>query len=252
MTEPLISVIMPAYNADRFIAEAIRSVQGQTHQNWELLVLDDGSVDDTCPVVAEIAREDPRIRLIKNEKNMGVARTRNRGFDLCKGQYIALLDADDLWQPEKLSRQLELLEKSGADLVYCSYGIIDVRGEACCNDFIVPGEICFESALVRQVISCSTALLRSALVQNNRFPTEYYHEDLVFWLQLLKAGYVARGCVEVLAAYRISAGARASNKGKSALNRWRVYRDCLKIPFFRRLRVFAGYALQGLKKYRSR
>lgn len=102
---PLVSVIMPAYGAEAYIEEAIASVQAQTYENWELLVLEDCSPDRCAQIVEDLAREDSRIRLLRNEKNMGVARTRNRGLDLCRGDYVALLDSDDLWRPTKLEKE---------------------------------------------------------------------------------------------------------------------------------------------------
>jgi glycosyltransferase involved in cell wall biosynthesis len=140
MTGPEIFVIMPAYNAGRFIEEAVRSVMAQTYSNWQLLVIDDGSKDDTVEVVQRLCREDSRITLLRNPQNMGVARTRNRGLDLCNGRYAALLDSDDVWHPEKLEKQLRLARETGADLVYCSYGIMDKNGKPAKGDYQVPGK----------------------------------------------------------------------------------------------------------------
>lgn len=252
MTEPLISVIMPAYNADRFIAEAIRSVRAQTHKNWELLVLDDGSKDTTCQVVECLSREDPRIRLIRNEKNMGVARTRNRGFDLCKGAYVALLDADDVWHPGKLSKQLELLEQSGADFAYSAYAIVDAAGEKVRADYAVPGEVTFRELLKENVIGCSAVLLKGALLQDHRFRTDFFHEDYVLWLELLREGRRAVGCREVLVDWRYAENSRSFNKKRAAKNRWRIYRDYLQLSLPRSLWAFGHYAFRSLRKYRSK
>ena len=114
--KPQVSVIMPAYNAGRFLEKAIRSVMAQTVTNWELLVLDDGSSDDTLIIAQRLAQADSRIRVLPNECNMGVAKTRNRGLDLCRGEYVALLDSDDVWYPQKLEAQLALMRETGADL----------------------------------------------------------------------------------------------------------------------------------------
>lgn len=131
---PMVSVIMPAYNAAAYIAEAIRSVQSQTMMDWELLVIDDCSSDDTRQIVQTLARKDSRIHLLPNEKNMGTARTRNRGMDLCHGVYIALLDSDDVWYPQKLQQQIDLAEETGADIVYCSYAMVDQQRKPKCPD----------------------------------------------------------------------------------------------------------------------
>lgn len=249
--KPLVSVIMPAYNAERFIEAAVRSVMAQTVTDWELLILDDGSKDNTAAVAAKMASEDDRIRFLPNEANMGVARTRNRGFELCRGRFVALLDSDDIWLPEKLEKQLALAEKTGADIIYCSYGIMDENDQKICEDFIVSSAVSFDQFLTKSVISCSTALLSRKIVDRYRFMTTFYHEDLALWLQLLQDGFQARGVTEVLAQYRIMQGSRASNKLKSAVNRWRIYRKHLGLPVGKSLSLLAEYAFLGLKKYRK-
>ena len=252
MTEPLISVIMPAYNAERFIAEAIRSVQTQTYENWELLILDDGSMDRTCSISEEFARQDHRIRLLRNEKNMGVARTRNRGFDLCRGELVALLDADDTWREDKLTKQLDLLRRSGADLIYSSYAIVDPAGQKVRADYIVPEEISFRELLKENVVGCSAVLLRSELLEKNRFLPDYFHEDYVLWLQLLREGHRAAGCSEVLVNWRYVENSRSFDKKRAAKNRWQIYRRYLRLPLYRSLWAFGNYAIRSLRKYGSK
>lgn len=249
---PLVSVVIPAYNAERFIRETITSVISQTYGNWELWVIDDGSTDSTCEIVEEFAKRDERIRLVKNETNVGVANTRNRGFDLCRGSYVALLDSDDVWFPDKLARQLALARETGADIIYCSYKMIDETGREVCDDFIVSETADFESCLIRSEISCSTAFFSRKIIENYRFCAEYYHEDLVLWLHLLRDGYVAKGVVDVLAAYRFLQSGRSSKKIRSAINRWRIYRRCLKLSIFKSMRCIGKYAFLGIRKYKKK
>lgn len=247
---PAVSVVMPAYNCEKYIEAAIRSVISQTFTDWELIVIDDGSSDSTREIIDRLAAEDSRILSLPNEKNMGVAATRNRGIDISRGSYIALLDSDDVWRENKLTRQMELAESSDSDLVYCSYGIIDEDGNNLCSDFIVREVADYESTLTRTEISCSTALLSRKLVENFRFSTEFYHEDLVLWLEILRAGYTARGVDETLADYRVSKGSRASNKLKSAFERYKVFRVQMREPFFRSVGLIIKYAFLALKKYK--
>lgn len=248
---PLVSVIMPAYNAERFVEEAVCSVIGQTVLDWELLVLDDCSYDGTCAIVERLAGADNRIRLIRNQQNIGVAKTRNRGMDLCKGQYVAFLDSDDVWHPDKLERQIALMQETGADILYCSYGIMDENGEKRCDDFVVPKSTDFEASLIQSVISCSTALLSRKIVDIYRFDTIYYHEDLALWLRLLRDGYKACGVPEVLANYRVMAGTRAGNKLRVAAYRWEIYRRQLGFSVARSAKLLLQYGLLGLKKYKK-
>lgn len=247
---PIVSVIMPAYNAERYIEEAIRSVQAQTMEKWELVVVDDRSTDGTAGLIRNLADQDSRIRPIFSQINRGAAGSRNLALDMCQGQYVAFLDADDLWYPQKLEKQLEKAANTGADIIYCSYALFDGSGKKCHADFIVEEQTTLERMLVRSVMSCSTVLLRASAIRANRFPTNLYHEDYAFWLDLLRSGFTAVGVTEVLAGYRVISGSRSFNKLKSARNRWRVYRDYLKLPLIPSVKAMTGYAINGLKKYR--
>lgn len=249
--EPCVSIVMPAYNAEKFIEIAITSVIKQTIRDWELIIVDDCSTDSTYEIMCKVARVDSRIHVYRNEQNMGVAHTRNWGFSHCRGEYIALLDSDDCWYENKLEVQLQIANATKADIIYCSYAIVNEAGKKCCDDFIVPESTDFEAMLVKSVISCSTALLSREIVRNYRFETSYYHEDYALWLQLLKDGKVAVGTERVLAEYRISSGSRASNKLLSAKRRWVIYRKYLKMSMAKSLGCLAQYAIVGVKKYRS-
>ena len=247
---PLISVIMPAYNAQSYIEQAIDSVLSQSVTDLELLVIDDGSQDNTRQIVTAIAKKDHRVRLLVNEQNMGAAGTRNRGLELCRGQYVALLDSDDYYLEGMLQSMLHRAEETGADIIYCSYAIVDEDGKPLCNDFIVPEETDFESSLVRSVITCSTVLMRGELARNNRFPLGLYHEDIALWFRILRDGGTARGVPQVLAAYRQRRDSKTANKFKSACRRWVIYRKFLKLPFFKSLGVMYQYAYYGFKKFK--
>ena len=251
LKSPLVSIVMPAYNCESYIELAIRSVIEQTYKNWELFVIDDGSTDATSSIVKKLSKEDHRVKLINNPSNMGVAKTRNKGFELSSGEYVALLDADDVWRSTKLEKQLELAEKTGADIIYCSYGIIDEKGNSACSDFIVPETTSYRDMLVKSVISCSTALLSKNVYEKYTFRTDYYHEDLLLWLELLRDEKKALGVLDVLADYRVMKGSRSFNKVKSAINRWKIYRKCMKEPFFRSVCLIVSYSTLGLKKYRK-
>ena len=245
----LVSIIMPAYNCERYIEIAIRSVMKQTYQSWELLIIDDGSTDSTCEIANNMAQQDGRIRFIQNPENMGVAKTRNRGLDLAKGDYVAFLDSDDFWNPEKLSVQLQRVKDTGAELSYTSYAIVDEHGELSRAAYIVPESINFNSLLGENVIGCSTVLLSGELAKKYRFATDFYHEDYCLWLNILRDGYLAVGCKEVLTDWRLIANSRSFNKRKSAMNRWRIYRKHLQLSLPISIVAFASYAFGGWKKY---
>lgn len=248
---PLVSVVMAAYNAERFIEKAIRSVMEQTYSHWELWVIDDCSLDNTRPIVRRLAEEDTRIHLLENPENLGAARTRNQGLDVCNGAYVALLDSDDLWYPQKLERQIALAEQTEADILYCSYAIIDENDQKKCNDYIVPESTDFDAFLAESVIGCSMSMLSRTIVDRYRFTTDFYHEDLALWLRLLQDGFQALGIRDVLGAYRVMPGTRASNKVNSALNRWRILRKYLCLPFCKSSAAMVRYMFLGVRKYRN-
>ena len=247
---PTVSVVMPVYNAAATLREAVDSVRAQTETDWELILIDDASEDESAALAEKLSSEDDRIRLLRNPQNLGVSETRNRGIREARGVFVALLDSDDRWRPEKLSKQLHLARESGADLIYCSYGMIDAEGKTCCADFLVPESTDWENILVRSVISCSTAMIRREFLRKHSFGSGFVHEDLVLWVDLLRAGCKAAGCPEVLADYRLSADSRSANKLHSALGRWKVYREHLHLPFFRSCALFLQYAAGALLKYK--
>lgn len=248
---PLVSVIMPAYNAAQFIEESIRSVRNQTVTDWELIVVDDCSADETGQFVNRLAAEDPRIRLIRNEVNSGVAKTRNRALDLVRGQYVAFLDSDDIWYPEKLEKQIALLEKKQADLSYSSYRLVRAEDKAPIRNYLVPGETSFADMLSQNRIGCSTVVMTRELADGNRFTTEFYHEDYVLWLRMLQQGAKMAGVPEILVDYRFYPTSKAGNKLNSAKHRWDIYRRCLGLPLAKSAGYLVRYAFAGLRKYRG-
>ncbi len=244
----LVTVIMPAYNAEKYISEAIASVLAQDYTELELIVIDDGSSDATCRIVREFAERDRRVRLEVNETNSGVAVSRNRGMDMARGEFIALLDSDDAWYPEKLSKQIAALREQGADLACTSYELMNEAGRRDGRLHSVTEKIEFDDMLANNLIGCSTVMMTGRCVEY-RFTTDYFHEDYALWLQMLSDGCVAVGVTDTLVSYRVMAGSKAGNKVKSALHRWQIYRGYLGFPFGKSLGYLTRYATAGLNKY---
>ena len=245
---PLVSVIMPAYNAEAFIDEAISSVLSQTMEDWELIVIDDCSSDGSYDIARKYS--DQRICVLQNDANCGVAKTRNVGIARAKGKYIAFLDSDDVWYPEKLRSQLEKIEKENAQLCYCSYAIIDEYGNKAKSDYLVSEQTVFEDLLKENCIQCSSMLIRTDVVKRILFNTEFFHEDYILGLDILGKGYRAVGCSDILMAWRYSQNSRSFNKWKAAKNRWRIYRQYLKLSIGKSCWLFLCYTVAGLRKYR--
>lgn len=227
---------------------AIDSVLSQTYQNFELLIVDDCSKDDSLQLIKRKAQSDSRIRVISLEKNAGVANARNVGIREAKGKYIALLDNDDLWTADKLERQLAIAEK-GADIVYCSYDFIDEQNNEIKKTFIVPKQTNFNKMLASSVISCSTSFIKTELMQAHPFNPEFYHEDYVLWMELLRVCPTANGDEKVLMHYRQVTGSRSNKKGNAAKERWNTYRKALKLNIATSAWAFVRYAVNGVMKY---
>lgn len=252
MNTPLVSVIMPSYNAEAFLDAAIASVVGQSVADWELIVIDDCSADGSFEIARQWQQRDRRIMAVRNDVNAGVARTRNWGIEMARGQYIAFLDSDDIWLPKKLERQLAAMEAAGAQIGYCSYAIIDESGHPVRADYLVPSTARFEDILKENYIQCSAMLIRADIVKKIRFNPDYYHEDYVLGLDMLRTGYRAVGCREILLQWRYLAHSRSFDKRKGAVNRWRIYRDYLKMPLIQAAWFFACYTAAGMRKYLRR
>ncbi len=244
---PLVSVIMPSYNAEKYIDEAIKSVIAQTYTNWELFVIDDGSTDGTARIAQSYAEKDSRVIFRRNSHNMGTANTRNIGIRLANGEWIATLDSDDIWHPEKLEIQLKKAQETGALFLYSSYSLFC---DGFRQEYTVPEKVDYSSLLTENVIGCSTVMMHKSILEDHLFPSEVYHEDYALWLDLLRAGYNAVGCTEVLTEWRIVKNSRSFNKRKSAKNRWIIYRKMEKLPLYKSMKVFAAYAYHGFKKHK--
>ena len=272
---PLVSVIMPTHNASRTIAAAIYSVQSQTFRDWELLIIDDASTDNTADVVRAAATADQRIcwlysHAISGEGRdvaAGPAATRNRGLAVARGRYIAFLDADDYWQSDKLQRQLAVLRESGAAFCYSSY-VIFRDGDREGRVFRVPATTSFAAMLSGSVIGCSTVLYDRDLLgvqvfddgvtalKNSvwRFVFDRVgHEDYIAWMRLLalidrKHLVTAQGIDEPLVFYRVSKGSISARKWRVAAYQFFNYAVMLRLRGWRLWRSFGSYAWQGVAK----
>lgn len=246
---PLVTVIVPVYNVEQYLETAVHSVISQTFGDWEMLLMDDCGTDGSYVIARKLAEQDKRIRLIRNEENVGVAKTRDYGISLSRGSYVAFLDSDDLWHPRKLEQQLQKLQETGADLCYTSYAIIDSEGNKARGDYLVDDTVTYDQLLRENQIGCSTVLVKKEIVEKYNFSMGYYHEDYILWLRMLRDGVVAVGCREVLVNWRYISNSRSFNKIQSAQNRWRIYRDFLNIPLPKRLWYFVNYMFGGVWKY---
>ncbi|MGN7312594.1 glycosyltransferase family 2 protein [Alkalicoccobacillus gibsonii] len=248
MMEPLVSVVTPVYNSEKFLEETILSIQKQTYPHWELFLVDDGSTDKSMEVAGVYAKQDSRIHVIQLERNQGAAGARNEGINRANGKYVAFLDSDDLWLPEKLEKQVAFMEANNHVFSFTSYRIMKENGEL--RDKVVPAPevITYDQLLKNTIIGCLTVMLNIDVLGKVQMPTIKTRQDFVLWLTILKSGYQAYGLDEELARYRKVSTSISSNKLKTAKRNWRIYRDNEGLPLWRACYVFASYAWHGFKK----
>lgn len=244
--ETLVSVITPMYNAQKYILDTIASVQAQTYSRWEMIIVDDGSADGSVEAVREAAAKDSRIRLIRQE-NSGVAAARNRGIKAAKGRYLAFLDSDDLWRPEKLERQLALMEKQNCGFCYTACDVINDSGRPTGQVRRVPERITYQKLLWGNVIPCLTVVVDRSMTGEFAMP-KMGHEDYATWLTVLKRLPEAWGINEVLGSYRVNSSSVSANKVRAMRWTWRIYRDNQKLPVYKSIFYLMGHGLQAVRK----
>ncbi len=224
----MVSIIVPVYNAEKYVIKTIESVVAQTYEDWELILVDDLSTDGSVSVIRNYLNDNPdtakKIRLIAKEVNEGAAETRNKGVALSKGRYIAFLDADDIWLPEKLEKEIQFMNKHDAGFVFAAYEFGNENAEPNGKMVRVPKTLSYKQALTRTIIFTSTVLF-----DTEKIPKELIHmpsiasEDTACWWQILKRGYVAYGLDEPLVIYRRPASSLSSNKSKATKRIWDLY-----------------------------
>ncbi|MBK9264247.1 MAG: glycosyltransferase family 2 protein [Polyangiaceae bacterium] len=249
MSESRVSVVMPTYNAERFLRRPVESVLAQSHRELELLVADDGSTDGSVALVEAYARRDPRVRLLRAERNGGVAAARNRGIAAATGRYIAFLDSDDWWHPSKLEHQLAAMRKAGAAIAYTVYQRVAEDGRVL-GVVRPPAEVGYWDMLRSNHIGNCTGIYDRRL-GDGEFRA-IGHEDYAFWLGMLrKAGRaICAPGAEPLAFYLVRNGSVSANKLRAARWQWRIYREVERLGLLASARYMLHYVVHALAKRR--
>ena len=221
----MVSIVMPAYNAAGTIRASIESVLAQTVSDWELIVIDDGSKDDTAAILAQLAAEDSRIRFLQNETNSGASFTRNRAVALAEGEWIAFLDSDDMWHPQKLEKQLALAAEH-PDMVICYTASSFINDEGKPYGYVMQAErqTTYKTLLRKNLLSCSSVMIRSSVMKGVKMPNDRMHEDYYVWLTVVRSCGIAYGINEPLLIYRLCENSKSSNRLKSAGMLFNAYR----------------------------
>ncbi|NFP91586.1 glycosyltransferase family 2 protein [Clostridium sporogenes] len=222
--EPLISIIMPVYNCQKYIEKAINSVITQTYKSWELIVIDDESKDNTIKIIEKLSNKDQRIRFYKNEKNLGVSETRNKGISLANGEWIAFLDSDDMWKPSKLEKQIIISNTVEAEFIFTGSSFINENGIYYEGILEVPEKVNYKKLRNHNVISCSSVLIKKKFFKDIRMEKDDMHEDYAVWLRVLNTGVCAYGINEPLIVYRISPNSKSGKKIRTIKMTYKVFR----------------------------
>ncbi|MWB93808.1 glycosyltransferase [Flavobacterium sp. GA093] len=221
----LVSIIVPTFNTEKFIQATIQSVQNQTYSDWEMILVDDASTDETVNIIKEFAQTDHRIKLHKLEKNSGNGFARNFAVQKASGKYIAFLDADDLWFPIKLEKQINFLKKHNLSFTFSFYDWIDEEGNPLNKRIEAPLNLTYKQLFYCNYVGNLTAIYDTEYFGKIILETTQKRQDWRLWLTILKQINQAQPVPESLAFYRIRRDSISSSKFKLIKHNYSVYRD---------------------------
>lgn len=250
MKNGLISIITPIYNCEKFIEETIKCVQNQTYTNWELLAVDDCSPDNSSDIIKKYAKKDKRIKYIKLKENSGAAIARNKALEESKGRFIAYLDADDLWKPEKLEKQVNFMLDNNYAFTCTDYEKIDENGNSLNKIIRIPKKVNYNLFLRNTIIQTVGVMVDTKITGKDIIvmPNIRRRQDAATWCQLLKNGFDCYEVPENLSYYRVVSNSLSSNKFKAVKMNWYWYRKIEKLPLWKTCYCFVGYAFNAVKK----
>ena len=248
---PLVSIVTAIYNAERWLPETLASVKAQTLTDWELLLVDDRSTDGSAAIAKAAAGEDLRVRVFRTPRNLGPSAARNLAIDAARGRFIAFLDADDLWLPEKLARSIEWMTSRGHAFVYHDYRHMSHDGSRVGALIEAPEHLNLRTLHTRRGVGCLTVVIDRDWIPNFRFPppSPYLAEDFCLWAQILRQGHVGHRLPADLARYRLSPQSRSANKLRCAIDVWHLYRKISRLSFPLAASWWAQYAWNSFALY---
>ena len=245
----LVSIITPVYNCEKFIGETIESVLAQTYSNWEMIIVNDKSTDNTRDIIVTYTSRDSRIRLIDLAENSGTAVARNTSIGDAKGRFIAFLDSDDRWKKDKLAKQLDFMIRNNYGFTFTNYEYILDKNNHKVKVFKVCESLDYNQYLKNTLIGCLTVMLDKNIIGDFSEPLVRRGQDNLTWLMILDKGHKAYGLDENLAEYRRAKGSLSYNKLKAMKRQWVNYRKVIKLPILKCLYYYSFYAMNSVKKY---
>ena len=245
-----VTIITPCYNSEKYILDTIQSVQSQTYKNWEMIIVDDDSTDNSVNIIKNICNDDSRIKLICQKENVGPGAARTLAVQRASGRYIAYLDADDIWMPEKLEKQIKFMQDNKYAFTCTSYEVINNSGKPLKKYIHMPKQLDYINFLKNNILQTVGIMVDLKFIDKKFLfmPNINIGEDAATWLQVLKSGQICFGLDEILAKYRRASKSLSSNKIKSALGTWKMYRKIIKLPLFFAVYCFTRYVILAIKK----
>lgn len=248
--EQLVSIIIPVYNSEKFIDKTIENVKEQVYENWELILINDCSTDESEKIIKEVEKDDKRIKLINLKENSGAAVARNIGIETAKGRYIAFLDADDLWDKEKLKKQINFMKENDYEFTFTGYEFADENGKGNGKIVNIPSKINYKQALKNTTIWTSTVIFDLEKLDKElvKMPNVKRGQDTATWWKVLKKIDYAYGLNEVLSYYRRTNNSLSSNKLKALKRTWNLYRNVEHLNMFYSFYNFCWYVFNAIKR----
>ncbi len=242
----LVSIITPSYNSEKFISETIQSVQNQTHQNWEMILVDDGSQDKTVEIIESFITNDNRIQLHKLQTNSGAGIARNTAIQLAKGDYIAFLDADDFWKPEKLTKQLAFMKRNNLPFTFSFYDWIDEAGNSLKKRIEAPKNLTYKQLFYCNYVGNLTGIYETAFFGKIPISNIRKRQDWIMWLTILKKIKTAQPVPESLAFYRVRENSISASKFDLIKHNFMVYRQFHKLNYLISVACMIGFLYNQL------
>lgn len=244
----LITIVTPVYNSEKYLAAHLQSVQAQTHQNWEHILVDDCSKDGSETLIRSFQDKDPRIIYHKLATNQGAGVARNKAIELAKGDYIAFLDSDDLWHPEKLEKQLRFMQTNQYHFSFTDYDVIDEKGQSLNKIMRSKSHVTYQKALYKNPIGCLTVMYDVNYFGKQYMPSIRKRQDYALWLKLLKKtdGY---GLNEALSSYRTGNDSISANKLDLIKYEWKIYREVEQLSWVKSVFFLVSAVFLKMKSY---
>lgn len=249
MIEDLISIVVPVYNAEKFIEKTINTVEEQSYKNWELILVNDCSTDNSKKIIEEKLKKNNKIKLINLSKNSGPALARNKGIELAEGRFLCFLDADDLWDINKLEMQIKFMKENNCAFSFTSYEFADENGNPIGKKVHVPKKINYKQALKNTTISTITVMLDIDKLGKDLIQMpNVLSEDTATWWKILKQINYAYGIDYVFSYYRRHKQSLSANKFIALKRTWNLYRNIENLSFSIAFLNFCWYVVNAVKR----